>query len=60
MIKTKLDHKLAGGVDDDDVVGVLRPIETGEVGDGGVRGHGGFLRWGFEGAWGSPGLGFSP
>jgi hypothetical protein len=60
MIKTKLGHKLAGGVDDDDVVGVLRPIETGEVGDGGSRGHGGIPVGGSGGGLRSRCLGFRP
>ena len=46
--------------DDDDVMLLFGPIETGEVGDGGFRVHGGFPGWGFGGAWGSPGLGFRP
>ena len=44
MGKAKLGDDLAGGVDDDDVMGLLRPIKTGEVSVGGLRGgHGGFL-----------------
>ena len=60
MLKTELGHDLAGGVDDDDLMGVLRPIKTGEVGDGGFRGHRGFPVRGLGGGWRSGCLGFSP
>jgi hypothetical protein len=34
MIKTELSDNLAGGIDDDDVRGALRPIKTGEAREG--------------------------
>jgi hypothetical protein len=34
MGKTKLGHDLAGGIDDDGVMVLLRPVYGGEVGEG--------------------------
>ena len=39
--ETELGHHLAGTIDDDDVMLLLRPVKTGEVGGGGLEGHGG-------------------
>ena len=47
VLKPKLGHDLAGSVDDDDVMLLLGPIETGEVGEGGFRGQGGLSGAGF-------------
>jgi hypothetical protein len=61
MLKTELGHDLASGVDDDDLMGALRPIKTGEVGDGGfTEGHDGFPVRGSEGGLRSGCLRFSP
>ena len=43
MLKTELGHDLAGLVDDNDLMGMLRPIKTDEVGDRGSRSHRGFF-----------------
>ena len=60
VLKAKLGHDLAGSVDDDDVMLLLGPIETGEVGDGGSRGHSGFPVRGSGGVLCSLCLSFGP
>ena len=60
VLKPKLGHDLAGSVDDDDVMLLLGPIETGEVGEGGFRGHGGVPVRGLGGVFCSPCLSFRP
>ena len=61
MLKTELGHHLAGLVDDNDLMGALRPIKAGEVGDRGSRSHRSFFPvWGLGGSWCSGCLSFGP
>ena len=57
MGKTKLGHDLAGGIEDDGVMVLFRPVDGGEVGNGGFRGHGDFPLGGSGGFWRSGCLG---
>jgi hypothetical protein len=61
MGKAELGHDLAGGIEDDDVVVLLRPIEAGEVSEGSFRGrHSDFPVRGSGGGLRSVCLGFGP
>jgi hypothetical protein len=60
MGKTELGHDLAGGIEDDGVMVLLGPVDGGEVGEGGFRGHRDFPVGGSGGFGRSRCLGFGP